>query len=531
MRTKQEHNKINRRILYLWFPHFSVERLKHSENRVKAKNVNTRAIVLTQSELGRCVVVSACDLATQLGIIVGGSLGDALATCSNLIVSELDSVADKIELKGLADWCGKYTPLVSVDKFSERIGDAGIWLDITGCAHLFDGETELLNNISKHLSDIGWTVRSAIADTAGSAWAVARYGGLSSQIILPEAQQMAISRLPLTALRLPMNLVEDLSKVGLRKINELARVPRAPLRTRFGSIVRQRLDQALGLEKESISPQTHHFPYLTRLVLLDPVSTSEAIMKVIKHLLFQLIQVLVIKSLGVRQLQLSLYRIDGKLQKLTIGISQTSLNIDLFLKLFAEKLDSFALESAVDVITLEATVVDILNQQQMHLGSKNRPVNVRLSELVDRLTNKFGVSKIILRSVEEGYCPDRSEPIVCVDSILDSPKLSMQIKSSLDQFLNVRPLYLMEYPEQIDPILLCQNEKPKHFFWRNKDIQIRRVNGPERISPEWWCIENYHMTRDYFRVEDTEGQRYWLFKEFTKKDNQNLNWYLHGFFA
>ena len=116
-------------------------------------------------------------------------------------------------------------------------------------------------------------------------------------------------------------------------------------------------------------------------------------------------------------------------------------------------------------------------------------------------------------------------------SNLETFRTSERAQRSLDYFLAVRPLRLAVPPERLGSILVCKRGRPKNFEWRRNNIQIRRVNGPERISPEWWYMENYHLTRDYFRVEDTQGRRYWLFKEFIKKNHELSHWYLHGFFA
>ena len=531
MRTKQEQIKSGRRLLYLWFPYLSIERHKRIENKKREKHNNLSGMIIVQDQTGRRVVVASCSLASQIGVMLGRSLEDALAVCPNLSIFEIDLIADQMTIEALADWCGRYTPLVAVDRENTVIGDAGIWLDITGCAHLFGGEVALLNDIIKRLTEMSWTAFGAISDTPGSAWAVAHCNKGVSQVIAPGEQQAALSELPLSALRLPTDTVDDLSKVGLRKISELISVPIAPLRARFGKNVRLRLNQALGIEKESVSPQTLHSPYLARLVLTDPVSTSESIKQIFSHLLSQVIEMLVMRSLGIRQLRLNLYKIDGRIQDLKIRTSQVSQNSAIVLRLFSEKIDNCLLDTGVDVVTLEATETDVIQHKQVYLNNESETLQLRLPELIDSLTNRFGVSSVTLHSLKESYCPERSETKWNAVSNLEIPRTSGKVQRPLDCFLAVRPLRLVDTPERLDSILLCKRGRPKNFGWRHNNIQIRRVNGPERISPEWWCMENYHLTRDYFRVEDIHGCRYWLFKEFLKKNSETSHWYLHGFFA
>ena len=228
MRTKQE-QFINRRILYLWLPNIALDRLKRMTRGRDAEKLSSNAMVIVRTEYGRRTIVATCPISERLGIVVGWSLSDALTLHSKLLVAEIDLLTDKTELATLANWCGRYTPFVAFDESRKEIGERGLWLDITGCAHLFGGEEKLLDNIIDRLCHIGLTARGVIADTPGAAWALAHFGGLSSQIIKPGAQQAAIADLPLIGLRLPISLVEDLSKVGLRQIKSLFPIARAPL--------------------------------------------------------------------------------------------------------------------------------------------------------------------------------------------------------------------------------------------------------------------------------------------------------------
>ena len=227
MRTKQEQN-INRRILYLWLPNIALDRLKRMTRGRGDENSSSNGMVIVRTEYGRRTIIATCPVSEKLGIVVGWSLGDALALHSKLLVGEIDPMKDKMELTTLANWCGRYTPFVAFDESRIEIGERGLWLDITGCSHLFGGEEKLLDDIIDRLCHIGLTARGVIADTPGAAWALAHFGKLSSQIIKPGSQQAAIADLPLIGLRLPTSLVEDLSKVGLRQIKSLFSIAYTP---------------------------------------------------------------------------------------------------------------------------------------------------------------------------------------------------------------------------------------------------------------------------------------------------------------
>ena len=530
MRTKQEQN-INRRILYLWLPNIALDRLKRMTRGRGDENSSSNGMVIVRTEYGRRTIIATCPVSEKLGIVVGWSLGDALALHSKLLVGEIDPMKDKMELTTLANWCGRYTPFVAFDESRIEIGERGLWLDITGCDHLFGGEKKLLDDIIDRLCHIGLTARGVIADTPGAAWALAHFGKLPSQIIKPGAQQATIADLPLIGLRLPTSLVEDLSKVGLRQIKSLFSIARAPLRARFGAEVRKRLDQALGLEAEPISPQISHSPDLVRFVLPDPISTMDSILAVLECLLERLIKKLEIKSLGTRELKVLLYRVDGQLDKLIVSTSQTNRDKSIFSKLFFEKFNNFVLDSGVDVITLEATKVDIYQPLQPDLISQSDRINSEISVLVDRLVNRFGSSSVIRRSLQESYSPERSETTFPVSSNLHYSKITQSIGSSFKNTLTVRPLYLLQRPEYIEPLTECNRPLPFQFRWRHTLVNVRRANGPERIAPEWWLVEDYYKTRDYFRIEDSDGRRYWLFKERMKQSKKKPSWYLHGLFS
>jgi protein ImuB len=97
-----------------------------------------------------------------------------------------------------------------------------------------------------------------------------------------------------------------------------------------------------------------------------------------------------------------------------------------------------------------------------------------------------------------------------------------------------RPLRLFAQPEPVEVIMAEVPEGPPlRFRWRRVIHEVARSEGPERIAPEWWRPEDMgRATRDYFRVEDREGRRYWLFREgLYGRETERPLWYIHGLFA
>ena len=175
-------------------------------------------------------------------------IADARAMYPSLEVVEADPEADRRLIEALADWCDRYTPLVALD------GTDGLFLDITGCAHLFGGERALLDDIAARFFHQGFAVRAGLASTPGAAWAAARFAPGGS-ILGQGEEESFMARLPLAALRLEAATRASLESVGLRHgglgRRRTARAACPPLR--HDAAVR--LDQALGRVEEAISPR------------------------------------------------------------------------------------------------------------------------------------------------------------------------------------------------------------------------------------------------------------------------------------
>jgi protein ImuB len=540
MRTNIEHSREARRILHLWMPYLSVERYR----REAGVGGEDRALVLARDEQARRVVAAVCPLASTAGIAVGRSVTDALALEPGLMVVVADRAADRKALEMLADWCGRYTPQVAVDPIGGDVGDGGLWLDITGCAHLFGGEVALLDDLVTRLASLGWTGRAALADTPGAAWAVARFGARVTQVVDPGGQRAALARLPLMALRLPPAAVEGLERVGLRHIEALIPVARSPLTARFGSAVALRLDQALGLAPEPISPRAPVFPYRVRLGLPEPIATTEDVARATQRLLARLIERLEREHRGARRLRLAFYRVDGTVRQLTIGTSRPSRDTAALFRLLAEHFDKLDPGFGIDVVTLEALELDAAAPTQTRLSGGSGVSGVRESnmtavgDLTDRLVNRLGAKAVTRPVPRESHVPERAEAFVSVVQTsgkrwpreLSGPGGISGGASDVTSGPS-RPPRLLRRPERVEAMALLPDHPPARFHWRGAEVKVGRATGPERLAPEWWRDQARHATRDYFRVEDVEGRRYWLFREGLAERGEAPVWYLHGLFA
>ena len=221
------------------------------------------------------LVVAADGAAAAEGILPGLSLADARALRPDLAVFPADRAGDAAALARLADWCSRYTPLVAID------GADGLWLDITGCAHLFGGERALMSDLRHRLAGFGHDARAAVADSPGAAWAAARFREAEQTLLEPGTARSALAPLPVAALRLPAVMVAELERLGLRHIGDLYPLPRASLARRFGMLPGERLDQALGRIDEPISPRLPAPAFAVRQVLAEPILHLEGMAAVL----------------------------------------------------------------------------------------------------------------------------------------------------------------------------------------------------------------------------------------------------------
>ncbi len=418
-------------------------------------------------------------------------------------------------------------------------GGGGVLLDITGCAHLFGGEAELLADLVGRLERQGVAARAAIADTAGAAWAIARFGGEASRVVPPDGQRQALAPLPAAALRLASETVAGLERLGLRRIGDLYALPRAPLARRFGLPLCRRLDQALGSLDEPLSPRLPSPPWRLQLAFAEPVAAPGDIAAGLERLLAALCRRLEEETKGARRLVFALYRVDGTVGRAEIGTSAPVRDPQHLARLFAEKLERLDPGLGLDLMTLTAPVVEDCAPLQASLldavhddGASQIAARAELGALVDRLANRLGFAQVRRLVPVASHLPERAQralPAHAPDGALAAAKAS----AAAWRRAQPRPLRLFVRPQPIDAVAPVPDDPPLLFRWRQELHRIRRADGPERIAAEWWRdgAPAGAELRDYYRVEDESGRRFWLFREGLYDPAQTPRWFLHGLFA
>lgn len=456
---------------------------------------------------------------------VGQALTDARALIPDITVHQANPEEDAKALKALADWCSRYTPWTNTD------GVDGLWLDITGCAHLFGGETGLVDDLVHRLRGLGFTAHPGLADTAGTAWAIARFGG--DTIAEPGEQDLALAPLPVDALRLDPDSALLLKRLGLKTIGPLLDLPRSTLERRFrspdeGEAVLTRIDQAIGRRDEPLSP-LHPVPaYSTRMALAEPLLTAEGMEAVLDRLLDSLCHDLTEAQKGARSLTLHAYRVDGEIARIAIAMGRPARDPRHMKRLFQERLETIDLGFGVETALLTADLVEPLLPCQiaLHVGNQSGSDDA-VDQLVDRLANRLGEPRIQRLQPYESHIPERAQRHVA----------ATRTGAAWADPSRPRPLRLLDRPEPIEVIAEIPESPPMQFTWRRVARRVLRADGPERIEPEWWRQIGQPIqerVRDYYRVEDREGRRYWLYREGLYQDEEQSGapaWFLHGVFG
>lgn len=521
-----------RRVISLWLPRFATDRLIRAKPAWQDRPL---ALVLeARTRLGLTAVNRAAEAA---GLRPGMALADARALVPGLVVAPAHPPRDAKALDGLAAWCGRYSPWTATDASVEACGAGGVlsggggglWLDATGCAHLFGGEEAMLAELTDRIGALGFAIRAAIADTPGTAWAVARFAAAQERGIVvapgPDELRAALAPLPVAALRIGTATATALSGLGLGRIGDLLDVPRAPLAARFGAEVARRLDAALGTAAEPISPTVPTPPHLAHLAFAEPIGRLEDVAAGLGRLLGDLCRGLEKAGHGARRLVLSLYRPDGTFARLRVGTARPSRDAAHLAALFTEPLDGIELGFGIEVMTLAAPVAEPLPPAQPGLtdSEMGRDTERDVAMLIDRLSSRLGRDGVLRFFTRESHIPERAAGMVPATDAAPAPA------SEVPDDAMPRPLRLLPRPEPVTAVA-APDAPPVLFRWRRAVHLVAYAEGPERIAPEWWrdgCAE----TRDYYRIEDAEGRRFWLYREGRGPAGRSTAWYLHGIFG
>jgi protein ImuB len=521
-----------KRIVSVWLPDWPIT----AWSKAAGRTTPPEAFALVDRRGNKGLVLHAVNApARALGLFRGQSHADARAIAPNLVSAPCEPDCEAAGLDRLALWAERYSPCVAVDSTPAW---EGLFLDLTGGAHLFGGDAALLAEIEARLAKAGVPAVAAIADSPGAAWALARYA--ADRVAAPGATREAVAGLPVDALRLQPEALRLLRRFGLKRIGDLYGLPRSGLARRFrgdaGLDLVRRLDQALGVEGEPLRPVRPAPLYRAWQVFLEPLIDADGVGYMLPALTEALAAELERDGKGARRIRLTAFRTDGRTTAIEAGLSAPSARAPHLLRLLKERgLERLDLGFGADALMLEALKAEGRDIRQGDFARDQETAAAdALAGLIDRLEAKLGEDAVRRPILIESHVPERSEGWASEPSPLPA---------AVDGL--TRPLFLFDPPEPIETLAELPDGLPARFIWRRVARRVSRADGPERISPEWWRPHRGprpERTRDYYRVEDEAGRRYWLFREglYAREDMIRLadgtqeprtpTWWLHGVF-
>ncbi len=519
---------IARRMLALVLPHLATDRLRRSPHGPFSAWPDDKPLVTVAKVKNAVTLIAADRAARDLGLAPGLSLADARARVPDLAVAEADAAADTALMLRIADWCDRYTPLVA-----HPLSDSLV-LDITGCAHLFGGEREMLAALIRSLRRRGLAANAAIAGNGDAARALARYA--RSGIVPDGGEAAAVHPLPVAALDIDAASSVALRRAGLKTIGDLAERPRAPLAARFGAALIYRLDRMLGIAAAPISPRRIVPVARADRAFADPLVRSEDVLAALRLLGGELAESLAERGEGGRRFEAAIFRVDGAVRRIAIATARTTRDPALLLRLFAERIETLAdpLDAGFgfEHVRLSALVTEPMAPAQEALtASASHPalLTEALAGFIEQQSIRLGPDGVQRFAAADSHIPERASRTV---SALALPQPGPWPRVPDNDAPPARPLSLFDPPQPVDAIAAVPDGPPRQFRWRGVLHTIVRAEGPERIAPEWWCRTGSTLSRDYYRVEDRAGRRFWLFREgLYGRETKEPRWYVHGLFA
>jgi protein ImuB len=506
---------VSRCILSIWLPSLAIDRWRLGEGR--EHDGSPLALIAETAHGPRIAAVNAGGM--EAGVRPGMMLADARALYPALAVHPSDPAGDLAALEKLALWAQRWGPWSALDP------PDGLLVDVTGVAHLFGGEAALLADVQAMVARRGLASRAAIAPTAGAAWALAHFG--SQGMIMLEDGDLA--QLPVAALRLDPGTLLVLRRLGLKRIGDIAGVARENLARRFRSTRAPaanplvRLDQLLGRVPEPLLPVVAHDVPLVQRRLLEPIRHRDLLDRVVLDLAQDMARLLEGRMLGGRRFELGMWRVDGEVSVRRLELAAAARDAAHIANLFGRKLDDVDAGFGIELARLRAPWCEPLALGQGDFEAAAERHGVSLSALVDRLAARLGPQAVRRPVPHASHVPERAQRW--------QPPLEPQPASQGMLEFHARPLKLLDRAEEIAVLHASPDGLPRRFRWRGEVHEIARAEGPERIAPEWWRERGGTRLRDYYRVEDDAGRRYWIYRLGIAGDGRGSGaplWFLQG---
>lgn len=509
-----------RRFLCLYPPHWRTERFLKRHPEVCAGGLEA-PLVLFEKKKSALRLAALDERAERLGLYPGQPLAEARAIAPMLRAAPADVDGEVKDFRALAEWLTRFSPHVG-------IASGAFLLDATGLAHLFGGEAGLLDAAEGALARLGFAARGAIAESAGAAFAFARFG--RERIVETGRAAAALGALPVEALRIPPETAATLRRFGLKTVGALHGLPRAPLTARLGAEILARLAEARGEVHAPISPVFPSPRFSAEARLAEPVVSADAIMTCLETMTREIETALERAGRGGRRFALYLYRVDGAVRRLAVGTARAERKPAVILRLFKDRLADIHDERdagfGFDLLRLSVeSDAPFLAAPAAAFGEGAAVLAAAEADaLADRLANRMG-ARVVRLGLENRHLPERSAAFAPLSA---APGEGDRMKADAADAA-ARPVKLLARPEAIAAVAAVPDAPPARFVWRRVPYRVARACGPERILADW--REGAAPARDYYEVEDEDGRRFWIYRQGLYGREARPQWFLHGFFG
>ncbi len=508
-----------RRILSIWCRDLAIDHWRLGDGNEQA-DATPLALITETAHGPRIAALNRAGLET--GAQPGTMLADARALCPGIATAPSDHAGDLALIENLAVWAQRWGPWSAIDP------PDGVIVDVTGAAHLFGGERALIGDAAMRFARRGFATRLAIASTAGAAWALAHHGP-EAAILEPDddpAERLAV--LPVAALRLDAATVLLLRRLGLKRLGDLHGVARKNLTRRFrhhstpAANPLIRMDQLIGRVPEPLLPVIAHDAPMVERRLMEPIRHRELLDRVIADLCADMARLLEGRAQGARRLELGFWRVDGEVVVRSLELAAASRDPAHIAGLLGRKLDDIDAGLGIELARLRSAWIEplALSQRDFEEGAEARGTS--LATCIDRLTARLGAQAVRRPVPQASHLPERAQRW----------QLPLEpVRGQQDEFeFHARPVKLLDRAEPIGVVYLSPDGLPRRFRWRGEVHEIARVEGPERIAPEWWRERSTTRLRDYYRIEDEQGRRYWIYRSGLPDDGRGgvPAWFLQG---
>ncbi len=495
---------MGKRVMSIWLPQLPLERRSRmGDPRLYGPFAMTREI----KNALRLTHINAP--AQDAGLRAGQSIPDARAICPELLTELSDPAREDMLLRALRRWADKLSPVVALD------APDGLFLDITGCAHLMGGERGLADYAAERLQDMQFTTRIGIADTKGAAWALAHYGRQAIELAEPASIPDALKSMPVEALRLAPKVSADLRRVGLKTIGQLYPIKSGELARRYGLELPQALSKTLGQTTDPLTPHAIDPVYAARMNLPEPIGLKGDLETVLSRLTESVCKRLAAEMKGARRFTLTVRCVDTGDKHLPIGFARPCFEAGLVRQQFERPLDNLKIEFGADWFRLVAEVIEPIRERQRIIGGEAQERADDLAQVITTLGNRIGFDRVRRFAPGDSHLPERE---FTTYEVADQPELEVWPES-----VRERPMRVFR-PERLST--LEPGRPPKKFQWRREVFDTHSALGPERLTAEWWLDERDYI-RDYWVVMTAQGSRLWLM---TNPAHKEPNWFVAGRF-